>query len=37
MAEDAGVRDQSWWRSRPCEWYLSNLDRLLAPQHHEPR
>jgi phytoene dehydrogenase-like protein len=30
VAEDAGVRGQSWWSSRPCEWYLRNLDRLLA-------
>jgi hypothetical protein len=31
IAGDAGVRDQSWWRARPCEWYTRNLDRLLAP------
>jgi phytoene dehydrogenase-like protein len=31
IAEDAGVRGQSWWSSRPCEWYLRNLDRLLTP------
>jgi phytoene dehydrogenase-like protein len=31
IAEDAGVRGQPWWRARPCEWYLGNLDRLLAP------
>jgi phytoene dehydrogenase-like protein len=31
IAQDAGVRDQPWWRARPCEWYLGNLDRLLAP------
>ena len=31
IAEDAGVRSQSWWSSRPCEWYLRNLDRLLSP------
>ena len=30
VAEDAGVRQQSWWSARPCEWYLRNLDRLLA-------
>jgi phytoene dehydrogenase-like protein len=36
VAEDAGVRQQSWWSSRPCEWYLRNLDDLLAPLHHEP-
>jgi phytoene dehydrogenase-like protein len=37
VAEDAGVRQQSWWSSRPCEWYLRNLDDLLAPLQHEPR
>jgi hypothetical protein len=31
IAEDAGVRSQSWWRARPCEWYLDNLDHLLEP------
>jgi phytoene dehydrogenase-like protein len=31
IADDAGVRDQSWWRARPCEWYLRNLDRLMEP------
>jgi phytoene dehydrogenase-like protein len=31
VAEDAGVREQQWWRARPCEWYLDNLDRLLTP------
>jgi phytoene dehydrogenase-like protein len=31
IAEDAGVRDRSWWRARPCEWYLRNLDRLMEP------
>jgi phytoene dehydrogenase-like protein len=30
VAADAGVRDQPWWRSRPCEWYARNLPRLLA-------
>jgi phytoene dehydrogenase-like protein len=30
VAEDAGVRRQPWWNSRPCEWYLRNLDRLLV-------
>ena len=34
IAEDAGVRQQSWWSSRPCEWYLRNLDRLLTPLQH---
>jgi phytoene dehydrogenase-like protein len=37
VAEDAGVRQQPWWNSRPCEWYLRNLDDLLAPLQHEPR
>jgi phytoene dehydrogenase-like protein len=31
IAGDAGVRDQPWWSARPCEWYLGNLERLLAP------
>ena len=31
IAEDAGVRDRSWWRARPCEGYLRNLDRLMEP------
>jgi phytoene dehydrogenase-like protein len=31
VAEDAGVRHQRWWKSRPVEWYLENLDRLTAP------
>ena len=30
VAADAGVRRQEWWRSRPCEWYSRNLQRLLA-------
>jgi phytoene dehydrogenase-like protein len=30
VADDAGVRRPDWWRARPCEWYLTNLDRLLA-------
>jgi hypothetical protein len=34
VASDAGVRDQPWWRSRPCEWYASNLERLLARDGH---
>jgi phytoene dehydrogenase-like protein len=36
IAEDAGVGDQSWWRARPCEWYLRNLDRLMEPLELEP-
>jgi len=35
IAQDAGVRDQPWWRARPCAWYLNNLDRLLAPLDHD--
>jgi phytoene dehydrogenase-like protein len=35
VAEDAGVRRQPWWRARPCEWYLNNLDRLLAPLEYD--
>jgi phytoene dehydrogenase-like protein len=31
IAEDAGVREQPWWRARPCEWYLENLGRLMEP------
>ena len=30
VAADAGVRDQPWWTSRPCEWYSRNLPGLLA-------
>jgi phytoene dehydrogenase-like protein len=30
IAEDAGVPRPDWWRARPCEWYLGNLDRLVA-------
>jgi hypothetical protein len=31
VAEDAGVRHQRWWKARPVEWYIQNLDRLTAP------
>jgi hypothetical protein len=31
VAEDAGVRQQAWWEARPVQWYVRNLDRLLAP------
>jgi phytoene dehydrogenase-like protein len=39
VAGDAGIEPQSWWRARPCEWYLRNLDRLLAPMslHREAK
>jgi phytoene dehydrogenase-like protein len=30
VAADAGVREQPWWRSRPCEWYARSLPRLLS-------
>jgi phytoene dehydrogenase-like protein len=30
VAADAGVRDQPWWTSRPCEWYSRNLPSLLT-------
>jgi len=36
IAQDAGVRRQAWWNARPCEWYLRNLDRLLAPLGIDP-
>jgi len=29
VAEDMGVRDQSWWTGRPGEWFLANMERLL--------
>jgi hypothetical protein len=31
VAEDAGVRHQRWWKAKPVEWYIQNLDRLTAP------
>jgi phytoene dehydrogenase-like protein len=31
VAQDAGVRDQRWWTSKPYEWYAQNLERLLTP------
>jgi phytoene dehydrogenase-like protein len=31
VAQDAGVRNQRWWKARPVQWYVRNLDRLLAP------
>jgi hypothetical protein len=34
VAGDAGMRERDWWRARPCEWYLRNLDRLLARGAH---
>jgi hypothetical protein len=31
VAEDLGVREQTWWRGRPTEWFTANLGRLLEP------
>jgi phytoene dehydrogenase-like protein len=31
VAQDAGVRNQTWWKARPTEWYTHNLERILAP------
>jgi hypothetical protein len=31
VAQDAGVRNQPWWKARPVQWYTRNLDHLLAP------
>jgi phytoene dehydrogenase-like protein len=31
VAEDAGVRHQSWWTARPVAWFLENIERLLEP------
>jgi phytoene dehydrogenase-like protein len=31
VAEDLGVRNQSWWVHRPVAWFLSNIARLLEP------
>ena len=30
IAQDAGIWRPDWWSARPCEWYLGNLDRLVA-------
>lgn len=33
VAEDVGVRDQSWWSHRPVEWLLRNLgDITVRPE-----
>jgi len=29
VAEDLGIRKQSWWTHRPAEWFRKNLKRLL--------
>ncbi len=31
VAEDAGVRDQSWWRAKAFNWYMENAPRI--PMH----
>jgi phytoene dehydrogenase-like protein len=31
VAEDLGVRNQSWWTARPVAWFLQNIERLLEP------
>lgn len=31
VAEDLGVRNQTWWSARPVAWFLDNIDRLLEP------
>ena len=28
VAEDMGIRDQSWWVSKPGEWFMENAQRL---------
>lgn len=28
VAEDFGVREQSWWNSQGFEWYLDNIDKI---------
>ncbi|MFP4474605.1 MAG: phytoene desaturase family protein [Desulfatibacillaceae bacterium] len=28
VAEDMGARDQDWWQSRACMWYLENLQNI---------
>jgi len=30
VAEDLGVREQSWWVHRPVDWLLNNLPKLIA-------
>lgn len=30
VAEDLGIRNQSWWVHRPVQWLLRNLPRLIA-------
>lgn len=28
IAEDLGCRDQSWWNSKPFDWFFSNMGRI---------
>jgi len=30
IAEDMGIRDQSWWTHRPVEWFFKNLGRNMV-------
>lgn len=29
VAEDLGIRDQSWWSHRPVQWLAANLPKLV--------
>jgi phytoene dehydrogenase-like protein len=31
VADDLGVRNQTWWNARPVAWFLQNIGRLLEP------
>jgi phytoene dehydrogenase-like protein len=31
VAEDLGIRHQSWWNARPVAWFLENIQDLLEP------
>jgi beta-carotene ketolase (CrtO type) len=37
VAQDLGVRNQTWWRARPVAWFLRNIERLLQPLEIEKR
>ena len=28
VAEDMGVREQSWWQGKACQWYLRNITNI---------
>ena len=30
VAEDMGIRNQPWWKSRPGEWMMKNVSRLVV-------